>query len=682
MTVQLIKPLDLTGRDAGSRVSGEVHALYPAAIRMYMPNLGAYHTDSMMIVHVYNNTRTTLTRGVDWFALEMDTKVTLKCGHEIHHALMIVTADLQGSVELNYQALGGESNIDYAALNSNVASIVQGQHTSWSVIDHPQELPPKGHKQDIRDLYGLEYLTAGLNRIRDAVQTAQSFLHMEIISEYLPNSTVPLYGVLESHPQDKSDTVYFLSDLAEKNLIAEDSTLEWIHQSIQSLTQSVDTVDGLIDTQVRNSNGDISALAMAAMFISQLRQDGTLMDIPKYIAGLSAWVDFNDMVKVTQTGNVLTVIDKANTSRKFTGVGGSLVTVNRLANTRGCDLSKQPAGLNLSSGPEISIGASHTVVAVYCQSAPTTAEVFTLLSNVSGTDRLYVDNENLIQLGYTSSYGGSYQVTGMIYDDEDSHLCASSIHPRLAQCLKYSSQPSEHYPTRSTYLREVNVSGGASLMTKIGGAGSVGYLQEFLVFDHNLSRSELDALGLYYKYKYGLEFNHLANGNFCSGMSGFTSDYTQSLGAANPGEIAVIYKIALGTQTLANDNDFYLLPNFSYILRVMADNNRFLAVNTSSDVSKAFWRSSVRLVPGGKYKLKLSVLYNQEKPPHLQLKINGVPTEHTLPLSGLYTRSEDIVFDVSSPTEATTLELYNLNIAQSPNAFALDSITLTRYLGD
>lgn len=682
MTISLTKPLDITGVSATNLISGEVHTLSaPALMRLIVPNLGAYFTDSLQVVQTVDAVDVVLTKGVQWVASELLVKPTLHIGKEIHCCVLIKDVTLTGDIKLSYQALGDNNNVDYRALIDAVDQFSQGSFADWNNLDHLSEFPVKVHKQDITDLYGLEYINQPLSNLAQAVSDVGSLLHVELLGSSLENSQSFIFNLLNDNPQQIVDTTHSLTDQAQSSLKSINRNNDDIGTQLSDILKKLSELTKRVGYLLRDQSFDRGSIAARQVYLAQLRYDESFMEVPKLLQGLVSWIDFSDTQATAESNGVLRVTDKADSTRQFTGVVDSLTINDSLLNSRVCDLTKQPTGLTLSAGTGIPIGKTHTVVAVYARADGVTTEKFTLLSDSANQNGFDVDINNYMQLGYRRGSTYHYKVNGVINDDHVKHACAASIHINEDMSLTQSSQPGDRNGALNKFEYPLTYPTTDVVMTKIGAPQANAVLAEVLVYSQPLSKYALDALSTYFSKKYNLRFNQITNGSFCAGLHGFESDYDASIDARNVSSIATIKRISLGTDAGGISN-FYYLPNYAYILKMMSVDNKLLAVNTSKDITKAFWRVRLELIPHARYILKMSVYYNQQVPPIFELSINGQETIHTVPMDGIYSRNSDITFEVISTSRDTLLELRNVNAEGDTNTFAVDNIDLVMAFDD
>lgn len=172
-------PLDPTGVNTSNRVVNEPHTLVNRVVRAFAPYYGAYFTESLIIRDV--STGLTLTSS-QYKTVELYEFPTGRYGKEICGVIMIVDASVSNNVEITYQALGGEYSNNSDAIISMINSLdLDNRPVNWpDLIGKPPGFEPAAHYHDIGDVYGFEYITHAIERLRTAILAGDGASHDEL----------------------------------------------------------------------------------------------------------------------------------------------------------------------------------------------------------------------------------------------------------------------------------------------------------------------------------------------------------------------------------------------------------------------------------------------------------------------------------------------------------------------
>lgn len=162
--------LDPTGVNPDNYVNAEPHSLEPGLkVRAVAPTYGAFFTESVKIYD--GSTNRLLNRGIDYICTELLDLPTEMYAREICYLVIIQNEAVSSNVKISYQALGGPYTRSADAI-VNIYNNFQGDQrpVSWpDIINKPTAFPPGPHLHDIGDVYGFEYLTFAVERIRNAL---------------------------------------------------------------------------------------------------------------------------------------------------------------------------------------------------------------------------------------------------------------------------------------------------------------------------------------------------------------------------------------------------------------------------------------------------------------------------------------------------------------------------------
>lgn len=161
-------PLDLTGNHPNNRILREPHILPNGIHRAIVPKYGAFYTRSLVVREVVSGE--ILTPRMDYHAIQMHQEATIKSGLEVCMAVVVINTEIDSSIEIDYQAVGGDYTFSVNAMQTVIETLDLDQRpVNWGdLIARPLEFPPAPHIHDAGDLYGFEYLIDAIDRLRDA----------------------------------------------------------------------------------------------------------------------------------------------------------------------------------------------------------------------------------------------------------------------------------------------------------------------------------------------------------------------------------------------------------------------------------------------------------------------------------------------------------------------------------
>lgn len=187
-------PLDPTGVNPNNLVTGEIQTMPARTVRAVAPMYGAFFSDSLVVID--NATGVTLTSS-QYYAAEMYSLPSYEFGQEICSIVMITDPTVSSSISLQYQALGGAYQTAQTAIIQQIYNLnLDDRPATWpAIIDKPDAFPPSAHLHDAGDLYGFEYVTNALDRIRAAILLGDDASHDAIYS-YIDTATSMINGAL------------------------------------------------------------------------------------------------------------------------------------------------------------------------------------------------------------------------------------------------------------------------------------------------------------------------------------------------------------------------------------------------------------------------------------------------------------------------------------------------------
>ena len=174
--------VDLTGANLNNRVVGEPHALDVKAYRSIAPIYGPYYTESLVVVDASSSL--SLIRDVHYKCLDVVGIPTAQTGKEICTIIVITAPTVSNNVIITYQALGGNYEHTHEAIKLLIDNLlIDNRPTFWpSIINRPTGFEPSHHLHRAGDMYGFEYMTVELERLKNAILLGDEIAHMEILS--------------------------------------------------------------------------------------------------------------------------------------------------------------------------------------------------------------------------------------------------------------------------------------------------------------------------------------------------------------------------------------------------------------------------------------------------------------------------------------------------------------------
>jgi hypothetical protein len=171
-------PLDPTGSNPDNFVQGEAHTLSVRTVRAIAPTYGAFYTSTLRIFDPQNGNRE-LVRNIHYRVSELYEIPTAKYGQEICAIILIVDESVGSTVNINYQALGGDFSTAATAIVHMLETVaLDNRPVAWPNLMHvPEEFPPTMHLHDAGDLYGFEYLVHAIERLTNVIQFGDAISH-------------------------------------------------------------------------------------------------------------------------------------------------------------------------------------------------------------------------------------------------------------------------------------------------------------------------------------------------------------------------------------------------------------------------------------------------------------------------------------------------------------------------
>jgi len=133
------------------------------------PNYGAFYTDSVVVRD--NVTNAILVKGTQYECVQLHQIASLKFGKNICTLILIKDQNVNSTVNVRYQVVGGEYSDNSSNIISMYEAVVNDNRTvDWlDISDKPWEYPPTLHNQLLSSVFGFEPVVDALERLRQAL---------------------------------------------------------------------------------------------------------------------------------------------------------------------------------------------------------------------------------------------------------------------------------------------------------------------------------------------------------------------------------------------------------------------------------------------------------------------------------------------------------------------------------
>lgn len=207
-------PFDPTGTKPTNLVTGEQQILTPANYRDFhfvVPTLAPFFEDGLVVkFRDLSGTVSTLVDGIDYYCTHWFISASRACAKNVYGSISFLNLNLQGTVILDYQTLGGMWTQDSATIAEILADYLHNPRiTAWDeVVDMPVTFPVIDHQWDLADMVGETELVAAIADIETALrQTGSTGITAHIQDTSNPHHTtaaqvglgnVQNYGIADS----------------------------------------------------------------------------------------------------------------------------------------------------------------------------------------------------------------------------------------------------------------------------------------------------------------------------------------------------------------------------------------------------------------------------------------------------------------------------------------------------
>lgn len=182
MSEVLLKlPLDAAGTALTNKVEKESHALNGRRVRAIKPDYGTYFVKTMTVVDTDTGNELT---SAQWRAGEIQPDDIALYGKPLALVVMITDENINGPIELNYQALGGGFSISKKAFLDKIADLdLSGETFDFNeIIGLPEGFTPEQHHQHSSTVFEAGKLNDALLTLKHAVDVGNKGAMDELYS--------------------------------------------------------------------------------------------------------------------------------------------------------------------------------------------------------------------------------------------------------------------------------------------------------------------------------------------------------------------------------------------------------------------------------------------------------------------------------------------------------------------
>ena len=168
-------PFDPTGTNPANRIVDEVHVITPATgnrRNFRVLKKGPFFEGNVSIVFVRPDTSIwNMVEGVDYYFSHKFLTASKACGKEIFGSITFLNNQVQGTLRVSYNTVGGNwgaTDPEYAAIMADIVN--NPRTTTWEeVVDLPFQFPVIDHEWDLVDMVGMSDVVAKLDEIYDVL---------------------------------------------------------------------------------------------------------------------------------------------------------------------------------------------------------------------------------------------------------------------------------------------------------------------------------------------------------------------------------------------------------------------------------------------------------------------------------------------------------------------------------
>ena len=184
-------PLDTTGLAASNLIKGEQHSLTEvnaATYRIIIPTFSPFYLHNLKLSHVsVLGEVTPLDEGTDFYCTLPFLGAQRWTGQAVYGGLSIITTLIEGTLDLQYQTIGGDWCCDPAYVYQQLLEAVYNARTTWwDTLTNVQEIfPPTEHQLPVEQIDGITDLLAAMEQMRQAILTNPTSVPASILKHVL-----------------------------------------------------------------------------------------------------------------------------------------------------------------------------------------------------------------------------------------------------------------------------------------------------------------------------------------------------------------------------------------------------------------------------------------------------------------------------------------------------------------
>jgi hypothetical protein len=175
-TPSVFLPVDLTGAATDNFISGEYHRITSGAKTIIRPNFGDFYSHGVQLYGVSSETSLNLLRlGIDYDFAHLNEDATAQSDGAVYQAIVLKNTRFFTTFSVSYHAFGGARNINYTRLYNLYLEAKNGSPTPYANLTGvPSSFQPVVHDHDALDVYGLEYVTAFIDNIKNSMNVSRT----------------------------------------------------------------------------------------------------------------------------------------------------------------------------------------------------------------------------------------------------------------------------------------------------------------------------------------------------------------------------------------------------------------------------------------------------------------------------------------------------------------------------
>lgn len=170
MNLPLKLPLDTTGIAKSNLVEDEIHILEDGSVRAISPNHGVFFSYSVSLYDIENEQH--LREKIDYIFTEHYHSLSLFYQRDVAGIILVINPKVSNKIKIKYQAIGShfsdkdkvlESFLNHKQSNKKNYSLL------WDIYKNVNKFVPSNAHLDIGDQVGFEFITYGLEKLRNAI---------------------------------------------------------------------------------------------------------------------------------------------------------------------------------------------------------------------------------------------------------------------------------------------------------------------------------------------------------------------------------------------------------------------------------------------------------------------------------------------------------------------------------